>query len=275
MLFITGNGGEGKSVIGNVYRQILGGNNTYSAHVHLLQDRPCQLANCVNKLVNIDDDTEFKAFKDTGTLKGLVSGGFLTIEKKYQAPQDVKLYTRLMCFSNASLQALYDRSDGFYRRQLIIRTKPKDKDRVDNPNLLNEIVAEELSDIFMWCLDGLYRLLANNYHFTVSKDSERLLEDTKREGFNFIEYLEDENEVIYDENQATTSVDLYASYCNWCSNNGKDAIKRNTVLNWLKEHSHDYKVKYDCNIIDKNNGRRCRGFKGIRVHMYNSYSYCA
>ncbi len=277
MLFIIGNGGEGKSVIGNVYRQILGGSNTYSSHIHLLQDRPCQLANCVNKLVNIDDDTEFKALKDTGTLKGLVSGGSLTVEKKYQAPQDVTLYTRLMCFSNASLQALYDRSDGFYRRQLIIRTKPKDKNRVDNPNLLNELVAEELSDIFMWCLDGLYRLLANKYQFTVSEDSQRLLEDTKREGFNFIEYLEDDSEVIYDENQATTSADLYDSYMHWCKRNCKEAIKKNTVLKWFKDHATDYKVKDDCNILDRYSGKRCRGFKGIKVPNYSCppYSYCA
>ena len=32
---------------------------------------------------------------------------------------------RLLAFSNGDLQALYDRSDGFYRRQLILTTKDK------------------------------------------------------------------------------------------------------------------------------------------------------
>ena len=30
------------------------------------------------------------------------------------------MYARLLAFSNGDLQALYDRSDGFYRRQLIL-----------------------------------------------------------------------------------------------------------------------------------------------------------
>jgi putative DNA primase/helicase len=225
--------------------------------------------------MNIDDDTEARAFAHTGTIKEVVSGGSLTVEQKYQAPQALTLYTRLMCFSNASLQALYDRSDGFYRRQLIIRTKPKNKDRIDNPNLLNDIIADELEGIFLWCLDGLKRLISNGYHFTISEKSQRLLEDSKREGFNFMEYLEDSNEVVFDENQATTSVNLYEHYVNWCETNGKDVIRRNTVLSWLKEHSHEYHVSENCNVTDPKTGKRCRGFSGIKVLNYYQYNRCA
>jgi putative DNA primase/helicase len=276
LLFIVGNGGEGKSLLGNIYKQVIGAHNTYSAHIQKLQNKPCELANCINKLMNIDDDTEAKAFEDTGTLKEIISGGSVTVEPKYVQPYSTTLYTRLMCFSNASLQALYDRSDGFYRRQLIIRTKPKAKNRVDNPNLMNEIVAEELEGIFLWCLDGLKRLISNNFIFTVSEKSKHLVEQSQREGFNFIEYLEDTNEIAFEETQATTSVDLYSAYCNWCHQNGKDIIKRNVVLGWLKDHSNKYNIKDDCNVIDRNSGRRCRGFKGIRViRSYNQNVCCA
>ena len=33
------------------------------------------------------------------------------------------MFARLLAFSNGDLQALYDRSDGFYRRQLVLTTK--------------------------------------------------------------------------------------------------------------------------------------------------------
>ena len=35
------------------------------------------------------------------------------------------MFARLLAFSNGDLQALYDRSDGFYRRQLVLTTKGK------------------------------------------------------------------------------------------------------------------------------------------------------
>ena len=38
---------------------------------------------------------------------------------------------RLLAFSNGDLQALFDRSDGFYRRQLVLTAKEKPADRVD------------------------------------------------------------------------------------------------------------------------------------------------
>ena len=38
---------------------------------------------------------------------------------------------RLLAFSNGDLQALFDRSDGFYLRQLILTTKEKPAGRKD------------------------------------------------------------------------------------------------------------------------------------------------
>ena len=37
---------------------------------------------------------------------------------------------------------LYDRSDGFYRRQLILTTKDKPQSRVDDPDIAEKMAAE-------------------------------------------------------------------------------------------------------------------------------------
>ena len=49
---------------------------------------------------------------------------------------------RLLAFSNGDLQALFDRSDGFYRRQLVLTTKEKPAGRVDDPDLAEKMKAE-------------------------------------------------------------------------------------------------------------------------------------
>ena len=72
------------------------------------------------------------------------------------------MFARLMAFSNGDLQALYDRSDGFYRRQLVLTTKEKPVDRADDPDLAEKMKAEA-EGIFLWAFEGLQRLVANNF----------------------------------------------------------------------------------------------------------------
>ena len=52
-------------------------------------------------------------------------------------------------FPTAICMSLYDRSDGFYRRQLILTTKRKPPDRADDPELADKL-CEELEGIFLW-----------------------------------------------------------------------------------------------------------------------------
>ena len=75
------------------------------------------------------------------------------------------MFARLLAFSNGDLQALYDRSDGFYRRQLVLTTKEKQVDRADDPDLAEKMKAEA-EGIFLWVFEGLQRLVANNFKFT-------------------------------------------------------------------------------------------------------------
>lgn len=57
----------------------------------------------------------------------------MDLEKKEKQSYQAYMYVRIIAFSNGDLQALYDKSDGFYRRQLVIITKDKSPDRKDNP----------------------------------------------------------------------------------------------------------------------------------------------
>lgn len=84
----------------------------------------------------IDDDMRMEALKQTNYVKSLVTAkGKMDLEKKGQQSYQGHMFARLLAFSNGDLQSLYDRSDGFYRRQLILTTKAKSPNRVDDPDL--------------------------------------------------------------------------------------------------------------------------------------------
>lgn len=269
MLLIVGAGGEGKSVIGDVITALLGEDNISADKLHQLQENRFKIANCENKLLFLDDDLKFKALEDTGEIKTIVTGGRTTIERKGSQGYDVKLYSRILCFGNGSISSLYDHSDGFYRRQIIIKTKPKKTNRVDNPYLSDDIITAELEGVLLWCLEGLHRLLDHNYKIHISKASKEALEESKSSVLNVVEWIKQADEVQFNANYEATSVDICRNYQNWCYNNALTPLKDRTVITYLKDHANELGIKFDFNITKK--GKRARGFRGIR--LMQSYEF--
>ena len=108
-----------------------------------------------------------EALRQTNYVKSIVTAqGKMDLERK--ASRAIGwMFARLLAFSNGDLQALYDRSDGFYRRQLVLTTKEKPAGRIDDPDLAEKMKAE-VEGIFLWAFECLQRLVANNFKFTES-----------------------------------------------------------------------------------------------------------
>ena len=87
-------------------------------------------------LLCVDDDMRMEALRQTNYVKSIVTAqGKMDLERKGKQSYQGWMFVRLLAFSNGDLQALYDRSDGFYRRQLVLTTKEKPVDRADDPDL--------------------------------------------------------------------------------------------------------------------------------------------
>ena len=107
-------------------------------------------------------DMRMEALRQTNYVKSIVTAqGKMDLERKGKQSYQGWMCARLLAFSNGDLQALFDRSDGFYRRQLVLTTKEKPAGRVDDPDLAEKIKAE-VEGILLWAFEGLQRLTANN-----------------------------------------------------------------------------------------------------------------
>lgn len=268
MLFLIGSGGEGKSVIGKVLNALMGDNNVYIDKIHELQKNRFKLINLENKLLFIDDDLQTNALNDTGIIKTLITGGKSSLEPKGKPSYNAELYARGLCFGNIPLTALYDHSDGFYRRQIIIRTKHKPSNRATNFFLDQDIIKTELEGVLLWCLDGLHRLINHNFNIFISKASEENLQEAKKNAFNFILFLEDPDQLEFDPTSEESATDIYASYCYYCTDNGLDELKRRLVIDWLHTNEKEYSLKYSENCHEYGTNKRVRGFKGIRLKKH-------
>ena len=179
MMLLKGNGGEGKSRIGVVMQAMLGA-NLKNGSIAKVERSPFARADLEHELVMVDDDMKMEALKSTHYLKSLITAEMpMDLEHKGEQSYQGEMYVRFLAFSNGDLESLYDHSDGFYRRQLILSVKKKPLDREDAPFLADNVLlflrsegyirlkadstitSADLYAIYcIWCNDNTYKPLA-------------------------------------------------------------------------------------------------------------------
>ena len=263
MMVIKGNGGEGKSQIGAVLSTLFG-NNMKDGSIGKVSENRFARADLEHILLCVDDDMRMEALRQTNYVKSIVTAqGKMDLERKGKQSYQGWMCARLLAFSNGDLQALFDRSDGFYRRQLVLTTKEKPVDRVDDPDLSEKMKAE-IEGIFLWAFAGLQRLVANDFHFTLSQQAKENMEAAIAEGNNLVEFMKSEGYFRFQADSEVSSRDFYTVYLQWCMDNALSPLAQKTVINYLKQNSRQYNLEYT-NKISIGDGRFARGFWGIRL----------
>ena len=261
MLFLIGNGGEGKSVAGAVLMAIFGQAAT-SGRMHDLEER-FGMSGLEGKLLFIDDDLPTAKLRETASVKKIVTAQTpILVERKGRDAYPAQIYCRLMCFGNQLTDSLYDHSNGAFRRRLILTTKARDPARVDNPQLAEQIIRDELPGVALWMLDGLKHLRANNWKFSISEKQRQQERQYKEDSFNLFAFLADREWITFDAAASVTSRELYTAYCRWCMENGEDALAQKTVLGYLKSNGQTLHISYSKHILSRD-GIDSRGFLGI------------
>ena len=263
MMVIKGNGGEGKSQIGVVLSRLFGCNMKDGSIGKISENRFAR-ADLEHTLLCVDDDMRMEALRQTNYVKSIVTAqGQMDLERKGKQSYQGWMYARLLAFSNGDLQALYDRSDGFYRRQLILTTKDKPLSRVDDPDIAEKMAAE-VEGILLWAFEGLQRLVKNGFQFTESDRAKRNRELVKRDNNNVFDFLESEGYIRLKADACTSSKELYEVYKMWCEENSLNAIKARGFSDALIANQRRYNLESTNNIVNSS-GRRVRGFVGIEA----------
>ena len=267
MMVIKGNGGEGKSQIGAVLGTLFG-SNMKDGSIGKISENRFARADLEHILLCVDDDMRMEALRQTNYVKSIVTAqGKMDLERKGKQSYQGWMCARLLAFSNGDLQALFDRSDGFYRRQLVLTTKEKPAGRVDDPDLA-EKMKTEAEGILLWAFEGLQRLAANNFKFTESDRTRENREAVKRENNNVYDFLDSDGYVRLKADMSASSKELYEAYQIYCTENNLPALKPRSFSEALIACQSRYNLEY-CNNVTNAAGRRVRGFLGIEVLVRN------
>ncbi len=263
MMVIKGNGGEGKSQIGAVLGAMFG-SNMKDGSIGKISENRFARADLEHILLCVDDDMRMEALRQTNYVKSIVTAqGKMDLERKGKQSYQGWMFARLLAFSNGDLQALYDRSDGFYRRQLVLTTKEKPDGRVDDPDLAEKMKGEA-EGIFLWAFEGLQRLVGSNFKFTESQRTIENREAVKRDNNNVFDFLESEGYVRLKVNMSISSKELYAIYRMWCDENNLTPLKNRSFSDSVIACQGKYNLEH-CNTVTNPAGRRVWGFTGIEA----------
>ena len=265
MMIVIGKGGEGKSRIGRVLRALLGDSMNTGSIQKVEVDRFAR-ADLEWKLLMLDDDMKLEALPQTNNIKSIVTLEDKTdLERKGKQSEQGYLCVRFICFGNGNLGSLYDRSYGFFRRQIVLTVKEREPDRKDDPFLGEKLIAEA-EGIFLWCLEGLHRLIDNGYSFTISKRAEDNLTKAMQDGNNIIVFMQSEGYIRLEKGTHATSKQLYSAYSQWCEDNLEKPLGERSFSNYLRQNEKQYGLDYTHNIA-LGSGKTARGFKGIHVKV--------
>ena len=262
-LFLVGEGGAGKSVLGVILQEMLGRNAMMSvtSTQDFLRDK-FKMPELENKLVLYDDDLSSDALESTGIYKKLITNNLdITVDRKFGQPFNMRPQVKLVCCCNEMLTSVYDQTDGFYRRLLPIVVKPIADDFVPDLNFYDKIRAE-IPTITIWALHGLKKLLAADWQLPVSQRTLTYLNDRRSLGNHFPEFMADVFE--FDPDASCTVKDIIKAYQSWCQENACNAVKDRTLQSWLVDNQGRYKIARTEHALSSDQ-QRARGYKGLKI----------
>ena len=187
---IVGVASAGKSVLLRVLNDVLlGKQNVSNVSWQALNER-FKTAELFGKLANIFADLPTKNIDDNGIFKALVGEDYLTVEKKNKNPFSFQSSARLLFYCNSIPKNYGDRSEGFYRRLIIIRFNHTVLQDKRDPELLEKL-RMEADGIFLFALEGLRRLMNNHYVFSETQVNADELQQYREESDSVLSFVKD------------------------------------------------------------------------------------
>ena len=138
MLFITGEGSNGKSVLTSLISSIFG---DYVASVPLHKfGESFGFEPLLNKKVNLLYDLPKRHITDTGFIKAVTGEDSISVSRKYKSEVETKLDLKIIGIGN-TLPQIDDEAYGFWRRMVHIELKNQFDNKNKNPHLKEDLAA--------------------------------------------------------------------------------------------------------------------------------------
>ena len=237
---LIGSGSNGKSTVLDLIEEFLGPRNYVSLPLEKVTDR-FNMAELENRLANIGDDIDNVTIRDSGTLKKMISGESITVERKGERPFKLRPYATHIYSANA-IPRSFDKSEGFYRRWLLVPFNAKFtvEDPDYDPMIYDKITSDTaLSYLLNIGLRGAARLIKRG-RFTEPQSVKDALDHYRTDNSTTLSWIEDKGlDADYFLDNSTDK--CYGDFTDWCKLSG---IKSGNITG-KKTFKREIVTKYD------------------------------
>lgn len=219
----VGQGSNGKSVFLNLIKNCLGMETISNISIHAIENNRFAPAELDGRLANIYADISNEELNTAGTFKNLVTGDPIFAEKKNKNPFSLINFAK-MFFSANQIPMVYDESDGFFRRFMIVEWNIKFTDKQANIRLINELSIEDEKSGILNILIKMARNLNKRGYFQYADSVETLRNKWKNKADSVGGFLE--KCMFYENDLVVEKKRLYDAYVKYCTDNKLYAKKR-------------------------------------------------
>lgn len=226
MLILKGAGSNGKSVVFETLKGLLGEENIKTIPLSELiggSERKQNIASINGKRLNYCSEIQTQEFgKNVDALKALISGEPFEVRLVYINNFTARNIPLLMANANR-MPYIKDWSHGLSRRIIILPFDVVLEEREQNKQLSAEL-RKEYPAILNWILAGRQRLIANNYQFSVSQKLVDTVEEYQSESSTVLAFMKakDYHRALLEirkEPRWLEAQQLFYAYVKWCAEN--------------------------------------------------------
>ena len=208
---------SGKGTINRVLVELLGRHNTVAPELGEL----CEtfgLQPWLGKLLASFTDArapERNRSAVVSQLLRIVGGDTITVNRKNKEAWHGYLPTRIVIYSNEVLQ-LSENSNALTGRMIVIKMSKSFYGKEDTE--LSTKLMGELSGIFNWAMQGLYRRIARGGHFIQPQTGRELLETMEELSNPIGTFIDDV--LVYGSDEEVSKDDIFVCYKKWAFKHG-------------------------------------------------------
>ena len=260
MFMNVGSGSNGKSTFLEIIEKFLGSDNVSNISIHDMESDKFATSGLDSKLANIYADISRKELPELGSIKALISGDPIEVQRKGQQRFKMRNTAKLI-FSCNELPELGEDSHAVFRRIVLIEWNQRfthyDEERKINPNLANELTSkDELSGILNFLFKYVQKIKKNGkLSFDETSDDLRQIWAQKADPIGiFLDSC-----VEQDFESRTSKASIFQAFCKWC---------KEKKITPKKEKAFNYKVsqKFDIQPTSQRiEGKVTRLWEGIKI----------
>ncbi len=261
-ILFVGEGNNGKSTLISTTQALLGRENVSAVSLQELELNRFAKADLFGRLANLYADLPDSALKGVGTFKMLTGGDPIRGERKFQN-SFLFVNSAKLTFSCNVVPEVYEDTTAFFRRWIIIQfPNTFDGTKADKDLLKKLATPEELSGVLNFALEGLARLQANGWRFSLSRSTEEVRQDYIRRSSPIRAFLMDSS--MFKADGVVAKKAFFEAFVRYCSRMKLATVTSDTFFKNLPLYFAGHPPQESKEDLE-GKGKRVACFRGIKL----------